>query len=130
MKFQIKTSKREEVVDVTSQVEEIVEESASEDSKACLVYTPHATAGIIVNENADPSVCEDILDYFKEKVPQGIWKHDKIDNNADSHIKASIIGPSQVIPLDNKRLQMGTWQAIALADFDGPRVRDIIVKIL
>jgi len=63
-------------------------------------------------------------------LPKGKWKHDKIDNNADAHIKASIIGPSQVIPIENAKLQLGRWQNIALAEFDGPRERKIIVKIL
>jgi len=130
MEFEVQTEKREEILDVTNEVERIVEENASNESKMCLVYVPHATAGIIVNENADAAVCEDILDYLKENIPQGKWKHDKIDNNADSHIKASILGCSEVIPIENKKLQLGTWQGIGLVELDGPKKRKVIVKIL
>lgn len=130
MEFKIKTSQREEIIDITPQVKEIVSESSNKDSKACLVYVPHATCAIIVNENYDKAVCEDIIDFLKQQVLPGKWKHDKIDNNGDAHIKASIIGPSQVIPIENKELQLGQWQNIALAEFDGARERKVVVKII
>lgn len=131
MEIKIQTKQREEIIDITDKVKEIVNENADEESKACLVYVPHATCGIIVNENYDQAVCEDILTYLKNQIPQGKWEHDKIDNNADAHIKSSIIGPGQIIPIDeNKELQLGTWQGIALAEFDGPRSRKIITKML
>ncbi len=127
MEFTISTSKREELVDITREVEKAVE---GKSGNAVLVYTGHATCAIIINENYDRAVCEDIINYLKKQIPQGIWKHDAIDDNADAHIKASIIGPGQVIPLDNGKLQLGRWQGIALAEFDGPRERKIIVKII
>ncbi len=127
MEFLIRTSKREEIVDITEQVREFAK---GKDGKACLVYTPHATCSIIVNENYDEAVCEDILNYLKNQIPQGKWEHDKIDDNADSHIKASIIGPGQLIPLENGKLGLGKWQGIGLAEFDGPRERRVIVEIL
>ena len=130
MEFFIKSNKREELVDITKEVEKIVDRASDEDSKACLVYVAHATCGIIVNENYAAAVCEDIIDYLKKNIPSGVWKHDAIDNNADSHIKASIIGPGQVIPINEGKLQLGRWQGIALAEFDGPRERKIVVKIL
>lgn len=130
MEFKIKTKKREEILDITSKVKEIVREKANPDSRACLVYVPHATAAVIANENADQKVCEDILDYLKSQIPQGQWKHDKIDNNADSHIKASIIGPQQLIPIEDGQLRLGTWQGIGLVELDGPRDRTVVVKIL
>ncbi len=130
MQFTIKTSKREEIIDITEKVKEIVDKASDEDSKACLVYVPHATCSIIVNENCDKNVCEDILEFLRKQVPKGIWKHDKSDGNADSHIKASIIGPSQIIPIQNGFLQLGKWQGIALAEFDGPKEREVIVKII
>ena len=131
MEFLVKTSKREEIVDVTKQVENVVEKSKeSREGKACLVYCPHATCAIIINENYDKNVCEDILEALRNLLPRGKWKHDKIDNNADSHIKSAIIGPSQLIPLEAGKLQLGTWQGIGLAEFDGPRERKVIVKIL
>lgn len=130
MEFIIKTSKREEIVDITKEVEKIVDRASDEDSKACLVYVGHATCAIIVNENYDPAVCNDIIKFLKKQISQGIWEHDKIDDNADAHIKASIIGPSQIIPIEAGKLQLGRWQGIALAEFDGPRERKIIVKII
>jgi secondary thiamine-phosphate synthase enzyme len=128
MEFTIKSTKREEILDITQQVEEIVEKS--KDGKICLVYVPHATCAIIVNENYDEAVCRDIIKWLKKQVPEGIWEHDKIDNNADSHIKASIIGPGQVIPIEQGKLQLGRWQNIALAEFDGPKDRKVVVKIV
>ena len=128
MEFIIKTGRKEEIIDITKQVEEIV--SKNKEGKACLIYCPHATCAIIINENYDKAVQEDILNYLKKQIPQGIWKHDNNDGNADSHIKASIIGPSQLVPIGQGNLQLGTWQNIALAEFDGPRERKIIVKIL
>jgi len=130
MEFAIKTSKREEIVDITKEVEKIVDKASDEDSKACLIYVAHATCAIIINENYDKAVCDDILTFLKKQIPPGIWKHDAIDNNADAHIKASIIGPSQLIPIREGKLQLGKWQGIALAEFDGPRERKIIVKVI
>jgi len=130
MEFAIKTSKREEIVDITKEVEKIVDRASDEDSKACLVYVPHATCSVIVNENYDKTVCDDILAFLKKQIPSGIWKHDKVDDNADAHIKASIIGPSQIIPVQDGKLQLGRWQGIALAEFDGPRERKVIVNII
>jgi len=130
MEFIVKTNQREEIVDITREVEKIVDRASDEDSKACLVYVPHATCAIIINENYDKAVCDDILKFLRDSIKPGIWKHDKIDNNADAHIKASIIGPSQIIPINEGKLQLGRWQGIALAEFDGPRERKIIVKII
>jgi len=127
MEFTISTNKQEELIDITNQVEKLVEDK---EGNAVLVYVVHATAGIIVNENYDEAVCDDIIDYLKKSIPAGVWKHGAIDNNADSHIKASIIGPGQVIPLENGKLMLGRWQGIALAEFDGPKQRKIIVKII
>jgi len=129
MEFTIKTSKREEIVDITKQVEEIVDKLSDEDSKACLVYALHSTCSVIVEENYDPTVCNDLLRWLKEKIPSGTWEHDKTDGNADAHIKSSILGPSQILPVENGKLQLGKWQGIALAEFDGPRERKIIIKI-
>ncbi len=129
MEFTIESKKREEIIDITKKVEEIVDRISDEDSQACLVYVPHTTCAVIVNENYDKAVCEDILNWLKKQVPEGVWKHDKTDNNGDSHIKDSILGPSQIIPIENGKLQLGKWQGIALAEFDGPRERKIIVKI-
>ncbi len=127
--FEIQTSKNEEIIGITEKVQEIVSDLKIE-SGTCLVYVPHATAGILINENNDPSVSNDILNQLNEIIPKrNNYKHDKIDNNAHSHIKSSIIGPSEIIVIENNKLLLGTWQEIALADFDGPRKRKIYIKI-
>ena len=127
--IRVKSNKRNELVDIHSQVENIVAKSGVKEG-ICAVYAPHATCGIMINENYDPNICLDIIECLQEYIPQGKWRHDKIDNNADSHIKASIVGPSETIPITDGRLLMGTWQSIMLADFDGPRERKIIVTII
>ena len=117
-------------MDITEKIREIVKKHANKESKACLVYVLHATCSVIVNENYDPAICQDILDFLKKQVPQGIWEHDKTDGNGDSHIKSIILGPSQIIPIENNSLRLGRYQNISLAEFDGPRERKVIVKIL
>lgn len=129
MELIIKSEKREEIINITAQVKELLK-SSLERGKAVLVYTPHATCSIIVNENCDDKVCVDILSFLRQQVPKGVWQHDNIDDNGDAHIKASIIGSSQLIPLENNELMLGQWQSIALAEFDGPRERKVIVKII
>ena len=126
----ISTSKKEDFVDITSKVNKIVSESGVKEG-ICILFTPHATGAITINENADPNVPFDILKALDEIIPQGKWKHDKIDNNAAAHIKSSIIGPSQTIPIKNGYITLGTWQAIMFCEFDGPRGdRRIMVKII
>ncbi len=128
MQFTIKTTKREEIIDITSQVSEVVAENADENSKVCLVYVPHTTCGILINENYDSDVQADILDFLKNSVPKSGWKHS--EGNSDAHIKASLIGTSQLIPIENSVLGLGKWQGVALCEFDGPRERKVIVKII
>lgn len=127
MELIARSRKREDIIDITEQVEKAVEGIRD---GICWVYTPHATCAIIINENYDPNVCEDILLALRKLFPQGKWLHDKIDSNADAHIKSAILGPSEAIPIKDGKLQMGTWQSIMLADFDGPRERKIVVKVL
>ncbi|MBW2987618.1 secondary thiamine-phosphate synthase enzyme YjbQ [Candidatus Woesearchaeota archaeon] len=124
----VSTSKRQELVDITDDVKKIVK-STSVKNGVCSIFTPHATAAIMINENHDPKVCQDIIDCLNKLIPAGKWKHDRIDNNADSHIKSSIVGCSQTIPIKDSKLMLGVWQAIMLADFDGPRERTIFVNI-
>lgn len=127
--FRISTRKKREIIDITAKIEEIAAKSKIK-SGICTVYVPHATAAIMINENADPNVCTDIIDALEKLIPQGIWRHDRIDNNASAHIKASIIGPGESIPVEDGKLQLGTWQSIMLADFDGPRERRVIVRVV
>jgi secondary thiamine-phosphate synthase enzyme len=124
----IHTRKTQEMLDITSEVSEIVLRSGVANG-FCLVYVPHATAAIVINENADPNVCQDILDALGRMVPEGAWRHDRVDNNAAAHIKATILGPSEAIPVREGRLRLGTWQSVMLAEFDGPRDRTVIVEV-
>ena len=125
----ISTSKRQELIDITNKVEAIVKKSKVKDG-LCTIFAMHATSAIIINENADPNIGLDIIDSLNELVPRGKWRHDKLDGNADAHIKSSILGPSEIIPIKNSQLQLGTWQAVMLADFDGPRNRKVIVHVI
>jgi secondary thiamine-phosphate synthase enzyme len=124
----IRTRKTQEMIDITSQVGEVVRSSGVA-SGLCLVYVPHATAAIVINENADPNVCQDILDALGRMVPEGAWRHDRVDNNAAAHIKATILGPSQAIPVREGGLRLGTWQSVMLVELDGPRDRTVIVEV-
>ena len=128
--FKIKTNKKQEIIDITSEIKKIISDSKIERG-ICIVYVPHATAGILINENYDKSVCEDIINKLEELSPErGNYKHDCIDENAHSHIKASLIGPSETILIGNRKLLLGTWQGIGLAEFDDPKTRRVLVKVI
>jgi secondary thiamine-phosphate synthase enzyme len=126
--FCVKTDRKSQIIDITTRVAAVVRQSAVS-AGICCIYTPHTTAAITINENADPNVCEDILEALAKLIPEGIWRHDRVDNNAAAHIKASIIGPSQAIPVQDGRLLLGTWQAVMLVELDGPRERRVIVEV-
>jgi secondary thiamine-phosphate synthase enzyme len=126
--LKVRTTRRYEVIDVTAQVAAVVAE-AEIDQGLCSVYVPHATAAIVINENDDPNVCEDLLDALGKLIPEGVWRHDRVDNNAAAHIKASILGPGETVPVRAGRLLLGRWQAIMLVDLDGPRQRRIVVTV-
>lgn len=126
--IKIHTQKTQEVVDITAQVAEMVRQAGVR-TGLCVVYVPHATAAVVINENADPNVCLDTLDALGRMVPEGAWRHDRVDNNAAAHIKATILGPSETVPVRDGRLQLGTWQSLMLVEFDGPRERTLIVEV-
>jgi len=129
--FSFSSTRNEEIIDITQQVQNIVKQSKLRQG-LCLVYTPHATAAIIVNENWDPNVCEDILSSLSRMVPKRAnYKHDKVDANAAAHIKSSIIGPSETLTFKNGELFLGQWQAVMFCEFDGPRQnRRVIVELV
>ena len=126
--FRIKTRKNQEVVDITRQVAEAVAR-ARRDEGICTVFVRHATAAIIINENADPGFRSDVITALDRLFPQGIWEHDKVDDNGAAHLKAVILGPSETVPIQGGRLLLGTWQGIALVECDGPREREIVVDV-
>jgi len=122
----IRTDRQEEFVDVTALVAETVREWSS---SAVLVYVPHTTAGVFINEHADPDVARDIASTLRHMVPEGLpYRHG--EGNSPAHVKAVLVGNSQMIPLENGRLGLGTWQGIFFAEFDGPRRRTLIVAPL
>jgi len=124
----VKTRSRTEFVNITSDVQKIVKESGVQ-SGICYVYVPHTTTGITINEGADPSVVRDMQVFFNNLVPHsGDYMH--MEGNSDAHIKTSIVGPSQVIIIDDGKLLLGTWQAIFFCEFDGARSRRVNVKIV
>lgn len=129
MKLSIETSRRIELIDITSEVQEEVKISGIQEG-VCIISTRHTTAGIIINENEN-GLREDILNLLNRLVPQGAgYRHDKIDNNADSHLKAVLLGMSEALPVIQGKLELGTWQSIFFAEMDGPRHRTVNVTII
>lgn len=129
LKLNIETSKRTELIDITSEVQEEVRISGVQEG-LCIISTRHTTAGIIINENEN-GLKEDILKLLDRLVPPGAgYRHDRIDNNADSHLKAILIGSSEALPIVQGKLELGTWQSIFFAEMDGPRHRTVNVTIL
>jgi secondary thiamine-phosphate synthase enzyme len=115
------------MVDITSSVQKEISKSGNADG-ICTVYVPHTTAGITINEGADPAVCKDILNKLNELVPADAgYRH--MEGNADSHIKASLVGSSVSVLVEDGRLVLGTWQKIFFCEFDGPRSRRVYVQI-
>ena len=126
--LRVRTTSKRAMVDLTARVAEIVARSGLAEG-LCSVYVPHATAAIVINENDDPNVCTDVLDALDRLIPAGIWRHDRVDGNAASHIQATILGPGETIPVKDGRLQLGTWQAVMLVELDGPRERRVLVTV-
>ncbi|MGB9926771.1 MAG: secondary thiamine-phosphate synthase enzyme YjbQ [Methanosarcina sp.] len=129
MKLEIKTSGRMELVDITSEIQKLILESGISEG-ICAINTRHTTTGIIINEN-ESGLKEDILELLNKLVPAGAeYRHDHIDNNADSHLKAILIGTSESLPVSKGKLELGTWQRVFFAEMDGPRKRIVNITIL
>jgi secondary thiamine-phosphate synthase enzyme len=127
-RLSIKTRSRVEFQNITRAVQEVVDSSRVENG-TCYIFVPHTTAAVILNEQADPSVVEDIIEKLDAVVPQhGSYHHS--EGNSPAHIKASLLGSSEMVPVDGGRLVLGTWQGIFFCEFDGPRTRSVLVKIL
>jgi secondary thiamine-phosphate synthase enzyme len=127
--FRVRSRQKFEMLDITGQVAEVVGESAVGEG-LCSVYVTHATAAVVINENDDPNVCTDTLDALDKLVPQGVWRHDRVDDNGAAHIKAAILGPGETIPVREGRLLLGTWQAIMVVELDGPKERRVVVTVM
>ena len=126
--FEVRTERRVAFVDITPEVAAEVGAAGLNDG-AVVVYVPHTTAGVTINENADPSVRADIEMALDRLIPATLpFTH--LEGNADAHVKASLMGSSVTIPLQDGRLQLGTWQGVYFAEFDGPRRRRVLVSLL
>jgi secondary thiamine-phosphate synthase enzyme len=124
----VKTKSRTDLIDITSDVQNTVRSSGIADG-LCLLYVPHTTAAITINESADPSVKDDILMILNEIVP---WeaKYRHLEGNSPAHVKSTLVGASELVAIENGRLVLGTWQGIFFCEFDGPRNRKLNVKIM
>ncbi|MGB6431915.1 MAG: secondary thiamine-phosphate synthase enzyme YjbQ [Candidatus Acidiferrales bacterium] len=128
-KLAIKTSRRTELRKITREVAEIVARHGPIDG-VCHVYVPHTTAGITINEGADPDVAHDIESTFDRMVPREAAGYRHAEGNSDSHVKTAMVGTSQTVLIENGRLVLGRWQAIFLCEFDGPRTREVLVRVV
>jgi len=127
-KIAIKTKDRVELVDITGPVRALAGKSPVENG-VCVLFCPHTTAGLTINENADPAVKKDMIAAFNKLIPpSGGYTHS--EGNSDSHIKSSIFGPSLSIIIENRQLMLGTWQGIYFCESDGPRSRELWVRFI
>jgi len=126
--FQVRTSKRTELIDITRSVQEAVQKTGLRDG-VCILFIPHTTAAITINENADPNVCKDIVMELNKIVPfEDRYQH--LEGNSPAHVKASLVGFSQTVLVESGKLVLGTWQGIFFCEFDGPRNRNVHVQII
>jgi len=124
----VESHTRVEFKDITSLVQKVVTESGVQ-SGTCLLFIPHTTAAILINENEDPALQKDLDNFLKTLVPRDNSYHHN-DGNCDAHLKAALIGNSKLLLVDGGRLILGRWQGIFLCDFDGPRRRDLMIKVV
>ncbi|MBK9214185.1 MAG: YjbQ family protein [Chloracidobacterium sp.] len=123
----VASSAREEMIDITSKIAELLDASGD---GICVVFTQHTTCGLTINENADPDVQSDMLGFLRRLIPQSEPNFKHFEHNSDAHIKSSIVGSSVTIPFENGKLLLGRWQGVYLCDFDGPRERKAVAKII
>jgi len=127
-KINVSSESRNQMIDITAKVQSVINESGINDGDV-IVYCPHTTAGITINENADPDVCHDILLTLGDLIPSGRAGYRHSEGNSDSHSKSSLLGCSEQVLIKNSSLNLGTWQGIFFCEFDGPRSRKVIVQI-
>jgi secondary thiamine-phosphate synthase enzyme len=126
--FQVRTSTHTEFIDITRSVQEAVKKTGVEDG-ICIIFIPHTTAAVTINENADPSVVQDIVMELNKIVPfKDQYCH--LEGNSPAHIKASLVGCSQIVFVESGKLVLGTWQGIFFCEFDGPRSRQVHIKVM
>ena len=128
-RIMLRSREREDLVEFTEEVGEIVRESRVREG-ACVLFVRHTTAGLTVNENADPDVPRDMLHCLRTLIPQHGMGFRHGEQNSDAHIKASLVGPSVTVPFADSKLLLGRWQGIFLCEFDGPRSREVVLSII
>ncbi|MDK2902278.1 MAG: hypothetical protein PWQ93_197 [Clostridiales bacterium] len=127
-KLDVVTTQRQQFIDITREIQTLVDRSDISDG-ICMIYVPHTTAGVTINENADPDVMADVAEYLNKAVPRyGNYAH--VEGNSDAHIKSSFFGCSQIVPIVNGKLELGRWQAVYFCEFDGPRPRQVLVTVI
>lgn len=124
--LKIQSTKREEMIEITREVEQILRESGQTEG-ICVLFTQHTTCGLTINENADPDVKSDMLSFLRKLIPQNYADFRHFEHNSDSHIKSSLVGSSVIVPFENGKLLLGRWQGIYLCEFDGARERKVLV---
>jgi secondary thiamine-phosphate synthase enzyme len=128
MILSVKTRKKTEFVDITSDINQLIQKSGT-DEGLCMIYVPHTTAAVTINESADPSVKSDILMVLNQIIPwEANYRH--LEGNSPAHVKSTLVGSSELIAIENGRLILGTWQGIFFCEFDGPRTRKVDVRIV
>lgn len=127
-KIKIKTTSRVDLVDITKEIQSVVSASKVKDG-VCFLFCQHTTAGLTINENADPSVKADITNTLNRLIPHNA-NYQHAEGNADAHIKSSLLGPSLNIIIEDGKLALGTWQGIYFCEGDGPRNREVWVKVM
>jgi secondary thiamine-phosphate synthase enzyme len=128
MIISVKTRERTELIDITTDINQLIQKTKI-DQGLCMIYVPHTTAAVTINESADPSVKSDILMILNQIIP---WKADyrHLEGNSPAHIKSTLMGSSELIAIENRRLVLGTWQGIFFCEFDGPRTRKVDIRIM
>ena len=128
MILSVKTSGRTELIDITSKIAKLIKESGVSEG-LCMLYVPHTTAAVTINESADPSVKGDILMVLNQVIPwEADYKH--LEGNSPAHVKSTLVGASELVAIESGALVLGTWQGIFFCEFDGPRTRKVHVRIL
>jgi len=128
LEISVRTPEREVLVDITERVETAVGQANPGFTGLITVFVPHTTAGVTINEGADPSVVRDIMESLRRLVPRDAgYRHE--EGNSDAHIKASLMGSSVMVPVEQGRVRLGTWQSVYLAEFDGPRNRRVWIVL-
>src|SRR5688500_15304632 len=125
-RIEVRSESREQMVEITSRVEEHLPDGGG----VCVLFTQHTTCGLTINENADPDVKSDMLGFLKRLIPQYEPNFKHFEHNSDAHIKSSLVGSSVTVPFAGGELLLGRWQGIYLCEFDGPRERTVLMKVL